>query len=114
MSFPATYNISYYKGDTYEFVIVPKNSDGTDFGLTGYTAAFSISNKLGGGGSFFTSGQAVVNTTNNTVTCTILPGVGANLNSSTTYYYDVQITDGSTKVFTLLNGTVTVTDDVRV
>jgi hypothetical protein len=113
MSFPATYNISYYKGDTYEFVVIPKNSDGTDFGLTGYTALLNISNKLGGGGSFFTSGQAVVSTTNNTVTCTILPGVGTNLNSSTTYYYDVQITDGSTKVFTLLNGIITVTDDVR-
>ena len=42
MAFPGTYNFSYYKGDTSEFVIRPKNSDGSSFDLTGYTADFFI------------------------------------------------------------------------
>ena len=33
MAFPGTYNFNYYRGDTNEFVISPKNSDGTTFQL---------------------------------------------------------------------------------
>jgi len=36
MAFPGTYNISYYKGDTYEFRIYPKTADGDVFDLTPY------------------------------------------------------------------------------
>jgi len=112
MAFPATFNISYYSGDTYEFVIAPKNSDGTDFSLTGFTAGMRIATSRGASPSFSTTAQTAINTTLNTVTCTILPGVGATLNPSVVYVYDVEITNGSTQVFTLLTGNINVTEDV--
>lgn len=112
MAFPATFNISLYSGDTYEFVISPKNSDGTDFSLTGFTAAMTIATSRGSSPSFSTTAQTVVNTTLNTVTCTILPGVNNSLTPGTTYVYDVQISNGSTRVYTLLTGNITITEDV--
>lgn len=112
MAFPATYNLSLYSGDTYEFVVVPKNSDGSEFSLSGYTAAMRIASSRGSGPSFSVSVQTVVNTTLNTITCTVLPGVSGSLNAGQTYVYDVEVTNGSTKVYTLLTGNVTVTEDV--
>ena len=46
-----------------------------------------------------------------TVTCTILPGVGRDL-APGTYVYDVQITTGASVIFTILTGSITVTDDI--
>jgi hypothetical protein len=40
-----------------------------------------------------------------------LPGVGRQLNPGT-YVYDVQITSGAAVIYTLLTGTITVTDDI--
>jgi len=40
MAFPGSYNFSYYRGDTAQFVVRPKTSTGAAFNLTGYTAAF--------------------------------------------------------------------------
>jgi hypothetical protein len=50
MAFPATYNISYYSGDTYQFIIKPKNSNGSSFSMpsTIYTPKFYISPSRGG------------------------------------------------------------------
>jgi len=111
MSFPGTYNFSYYKGDTNQFVIRPKTSNGGAFDLSGYTALFFIASSRGNNPSFRVEAQAVVDTVNDTVTCTILPGVGGTL-SSGTFVYDVQITSGASLVFTLLTGTITVTEQV--
>ena len=52
MAFPGTYNFSYYKGDTNEFVIRPKNASGSAFDLTGYTAAFFIASARGDNPAF--------------------------------------------------------------
>jgi hypothetical protein len=112
MSFPATFNISLYSGDTYEFVISPKNSDGTPFDLSTFTATMTIATTRGSSPSFSTNAQAVVNTTLNTVTCTILPGVNNSLNPAITYVYDVEIRSGTTRVYTLLTGNITITEDV--
>lgn len=52
MAFPGTYNINYYKGDTFEFNVYPKNSDGTVFNLNtdpAYTPTFTIATKRGSG-----------------------------------------------------------------
>ena len=111
MAFPGTYNFSYYKGDTSEFVIRPKNSDGSSFDLTGYTADFFIASSRGNTPSFRVEAQAVVSAVNDTVTCTILPGVGGTLNAGV-YVYDVQITSGPSTVFTLVTGNITVTEQV--
>ena len=111
MAFPGTYNFSYYKGDTAEFVVRPKNSNGTAFPLAGYSAKFTIADKRGSSPTYSDEAQAVVDTVNNIVTCTILPGVGGLL-SAGTYVYDVQIDSGSSLIYTLLTGTITVTEQV--
>jgi hypothetical protein len=47
MPFPGIYNFPYYLGDTYTFVLHPKNSDGTPFDLSDYTAKFFIADRRG-------------------------------------------------------------------
>ena len=111
MAFPGTYNFNYYKGDTNEFVIRPKTSNGGAFDLSGYAADFFIATSRGDNPTFSVEAQAVVDTVNDTVTCTILPGVGGTLDAGT-YVYDVEITSGASLVFTLLTGTITVTEQV--
>jgi hypothetical protein len=110
MAFPGTYNFSYYRGDTNQFVIRPKNASGSSFDLTGYSAQFFIANRRGSTGTQFEA-QAVVDTANDLVTCTILPGVGRQLTAGT-FVYDVQITTGAANIVTLLTGSITVTDDI--
>lgn len=110
MAFPSTYNFNYYRGDTAEFVARPKNSnDGSNFDLTDYDASFTIANQRGALGTQYDA-QAVVNETTDIVTCTITPTVGREL-AAGTYVYDVQIENGL-EVYTLLTGTITVTDDI--
>ena len=111
MAFPGTYNFSYYKGDTAEFVVRPKNANGTSFPLTGYKAKFTIADKRGSAPTYSDEAQAVVDETNNLVTCTILPGVGGLL-SAGTYVYDVQVNYGANIIYTLLTGNITVTEQV--
>jgi len=110
MAFPGTFNFSYYRGDTNQFVIRPKNANGAPFDLTGYTALFTIANRRGATGTQY-EGQAVVDTVNDLVTCTILPGVGRSL-AAGTFVYDVQITTGAANIVTILTGSITVTDDI--
>jgi hypothetical protein len=109
MAFPGTYNFSYYRGDTFQFVVRPKTAGGSAFDLAGYTAAFTIATTRGATG-VQTACTAVVNATTDIVTCTITPAVGRTL-SAGTYVYDVQITNG-TQIFTLLTGSITVTNDI--
>jgi len=110
MAFPGTFNFSYYRGDTNQFVIRPKNASGAAFDLTGYTAIFTIANRRGSTGTQYEA-QAVVDTVNDLITCTILPGVGRQLTAGT-FVYDVQITTGASNIITVLTGSITVTDDI--
>ena len=114
MAFPGTYNINYYKGDRYEFVIYPKDAAGDEFDLTGYTSTFSIASSTGPDpdeGPF--GAEAVIGNDKDKVTCVILPLLGKdNLVAGTTYYYDVQVSNGDELVYTLLKGTISVTADV--
>lgn len=109
MAFPGSYSFGYYRGDTAEFVIRPKTANGGTFDLAGYTAAFTIANIPGPTGTQ-TAAIAAVNTTTDIVTCTITPAVGRTLPAGI-YVYDVQITNG-TQIFTLLNGSISVTNDI--
>jgi hypothetical protein len=113
MAFPGTYNFSYYRGDTYQFVIRPKNANGTTFALDDYAgnADFTISNRRGSTGTQI-SATATVDTANDIVTCTITGATGRGLVGGTTYVYDVQIDNGAGIIFTLLTGSITVTDDI--
>lgn len=111
MAFPATYNFNYYRGDSYEFVIYPKNANGTAFDLTGYNSnLFTVATGRGTTGTAI--GTGVVTTGSTSLTCKITPTLG-DLMSAANYVYDVQIhnTSASTK-YTLLTGAITVVQDV--
>lgn len=111
MAFPATYNISYYRGDTYDFIINPKNSNGTAFDLTGYSSLFTIASSRGDAEAFVASASATVNSSAATVTCKIPSHLGPVL-SGASYVYDVEIRNSASTTYTLLTGTITVTQDV--
>jgi hypothetical protein len=110
MAFPGTHNISYYHGDTFEFTVTPKASDGSAFSLSGYSSKFFIANKRGSGAIQYECTSSIAN---GVITCTILPSRGRDLTPGTTYFYDVQIAKSNDSVVhTLLTGTVTVTADI--
>jgi hypothetical protein len=118
MAFPGTYNIAYYKGDTLEFKIYPKDSAGNQFTLSGYSAPnFTIAVRRGdavAGDQAKVSAYAEI--VNNTyILCAIRPQDGASLVAGTTYVYDVQISksvDPYDYTYTLLTGSISVTDQV--
>lgn len=116
MTFPATYNISYYYGDTYEFRVFPKNSNGRPFNLDNFdTAKFVIAPTRGAVTSAQIPCYAVLNKDEGYISCAIRPNDATNLNSSTQYVYDVEITQTKSPydlVYTLLTGNVTVTQDI--
>lgn len=109
MAFPATYNFSYYRGDTSQIVIRPKSANGESFALAGYDADYTIANVRGSTGVQYIA-SATVDEVNDLVTCTISDTVGRNL-SPGTYVYDIQINNGL-QVYTILTGAITVTDDI--
>lgn len=111
MSFPGSYSFSYYRGDTFPFIIRPKDSSGSQFDLTGYTAIFTISSSRGPSPSSSYSGTAVVNDVDDIVTCTISATVGRNLDPAVAWVYDVQITNG-VEIFTILTGSISATNDI--
>ena len=124
MAFPGTYNFNYYAGDTFEFFVYPKNSTGGVFDdLSDYSALFVIGEFRGASASIIdsldiTSASATI-IDGDHVSCMILPAGGRQL-TSPTYLYDVQIENTNVsstsygKIFTLLNGTISVTQDVAV
>lgn len=109
MAFPGTYNFNYYRGDTNQFVIRPKNANGSSFDLTDYTATFTVANRRGSTGTQYEM-VAVVNELTDIITCTIEPNDGRLL-SPGTFVYDVQI-DNGIQIYTILTGSITVTDDI--
>lgn len=125
MPFPGTYNFSYYKGDTYEFKIYPKNSDSTVFNLAPYAdtetednARFFVSTERGLAGvenQIECSAQIVSELGESFILCTITPGQGSSMNAGTAYVYDVEIRkmlESTPYVLTLVTGNISVTDQV--
>lgn len=116
MAFPGTYNISYYKGDTYEFRVYPKDSSGNTFSLTSYdndNIIFSISTARGTTPTI--EGYAVKSDDGSYISCAILPANGEEMTAGTTYVYDIEISKTATPydlVYTLMTGTISVTDQV--
>lgn len=117
MAYPATYNINYYKGDTLEFRVYPKHSDGTVFDLSDYDdVAFWISTQRGTAG--IEDGHQCYSSISDDGTfilCAIRPADATSFAPGTQYVYDVEVTQTLApydKVYTLLTGTITVTDQV--
>lgn len=113
MAFPGTYNISYYKGDTYEFRIYPKNADGSIFDLTAYVGGGSYDHDNNPatpdiaydnvmfvfapsrGSSSWHKCLAWISNDKTHVQCVIRGGEDGDsqyLTPGTTYVYDVQVT----------------------
>jgi uncharacterized repeat protein (TIGR02543 family) len=117
MAFPGELNINYYKGDTHEFKIYPQKTDGSIFRLQDYSnATFTIATERGADPAQRIFGHASIDGSGTYITCAITPENGAEMQSDTTYVYDVQIyaqgTSTYDKVFTLLTGSISVTEDV--
>ena len=124
MAFPSTYNFNYYKGDTFEFKIYPKNSNGSAFDLSTYASTanppgetkFTIATARGSAGvAGKISCSAVISLSDNSITCMISPQNGSLLNANASYVYDVEISKssgGSATVYTLLTGSISVTDQI--
>jgi hypothetical protein len=114
MAFPATYNIRYYKGDLYQFVIRPKTSAGDIYPIDDatYDAYFRISTSRGGLPEETISADTSIG--DNSVTCELRPFTGDGLTPGVTYFYDVSLKDkeDSNVVYTLLTGSITVTGDI--
>lgn len=115
MPFPATFNIAYYQGDRYEFVIRPKANNGDPFNLTGYSGLFTVATTRGNPNAIVGTAQsASVNANAGTVTCVIQPSFGRTLTGSS-YVYDVEITasaSSGSNVYTLVTGNINVTRDI--
>ena len=121
MAFPGTYNIDYYKGDTFEFRVYPKDSNGNQFLINQYNQfRFTISNVRGetapaGVTKVTINGYAQISNDNQYILCAITPENGAQMVAGTTYYYDVEIGKISSPydfIYTLLQGTITVSEQV--
>jgi hypothetical protein len=110
MAFPGTYNFNYYRGDTFKFIVRPKDASGSPFSLTNFTGRMTIADRIGED-PIFAYVADVFKDNNGGLVCTILPTVGRELTPGTNWQYDVEIKNSS-EVFTLLKGTITVTDDI--
>jgi hypothetical protein len=115
MAFPGTYNINYYKGDTFEFRIFPKDANGAPFPLNNFTSAkFTIATTRGS--SNLIEGYAVISQDNTSIECAITPAMSSQLlMSQSPYVYDVEIGRDSSPydiIYTLLTGTIALTDQV--
>jgi hypothetical protein len=120
MAFPAVFNISYYRGDTYEFRIYPKDSSGNQFPLVGYDpisgVKFTMSTERGEDGiGDQIEGYSKISSDGTYIDCAILPLNGIAMDFSLNYVYDVQVFKSGTPydvVTTLLTGTISVTEQI--
>lgn len=117
MAFPGTYNFGYYRGDRFEFNVYPKNSDGTEFALSGYSAIFTISTARGAEGvADQLTADAVI--AGNILRCSIAPELGVLLDPARSYVYDIEISksvtdpEPETYTYTILTGSISVTDHI--
>ena len=85
MAFPGELNINYYKGDTYEFNIYPKKTDGTGFDLTGFLQeTFKIATARGAlSEAEYITGSARISDDNSYIACAITPAAGSAMTAAT-------------------------------
>lgn len=116
MAFPATYNFSYYKGDTLEFRAYPKDNSGLPFSLEGYEVSFTISTARGSDGLANQVSAFASIVDNASILCAIRPQDSLELANAASYVYDVEIRKVDATpyplVYTILTGTITVEDQV--
>jgi len=119
MAFPGTYNFNYYRGDTLEFRVYPKDSAGGTFPLSQYTGPgtstkFTIATSRGATSGLI-EGYAEISNDQTYILCVVTPANGAVMTAGTEYVYDVEIARSSASydfVYTLLTGNITVSEQV--
>ena len=132
MALPGTYNINYYKGDTYEFRIYPKTVDGSPYSLSPFvydddndeltvdfdSSIFAFADVRGGDSATgYHKCYAKISDDKTYITCAIRPEDAAYLDPAKTYVYDVQVSKPSNGgdypiVLTIMTGSITLTDQV--
>lgn len=111
MAYPYVYNINYYTGDTYQFVLYPKNDDGTTLDLSGFTSTLTIAPQRGAVSStLILSPQITLDPTR--ILCSIDAISGGSL-VNPIYFYDVEVSNGS-DTYTLLTGQINVQNQITV
>lgn len=120
MAFPGTYNISYYRGDTLEFKVYPKDSTGANFSLSSFneTVRFTIAPRRGAllaGEQRIQAYAKIID--GDYILCVIRPEDGQRMLVETSpYYYDIEIEDYDSesyvKIYTILTGEINVTEQV--
>lgn len=114
MAFPGTFDIQYYRGDTYEFKLYPKDASGAAFNLQGQDAVFTIATARGDGATQF-SAYAQVSSDLTHVLCAITPTASESMSDDVDYVYDIEISKAGSpypSVITLLTGNIIVTKQV--
>jgi len=119
MAFPGTYNINYYKGDTFEFRVYPKDSAGVTFPLSQFVSPngvtkFSIATSRGATTGII-EGFDEISNDQTYILCSITPANGAAMTAGTQYVYDIEIARSSASydyVYTLLTGNISVAEQV--
>ena len=111
MAIPATFDIYYYRGDTYPFYLNVKDSDGNlvDLEAAGYSALFTIATDRGP--SPDDSWTLTPTIDGSQLTCVITPTIGSQLVAGP-YVYDIQVKLDSSTVYTYVTGNIYVTLDV--
>jgi hypothetical protein len=118
MTFPGTYNLNYYKGDTLEFRVYPKDASGAAFPLSQFTSdnvKFTIASSRGDDPDVRVEGYTEIAEDNSNILCVITPEIATSLNADVDYVYDIEIARASSPyniVYTLLTGIVSIEDQV--
>lgn len=116
-----TENLELRRGDTHVFDLTILNAAGTAMNLTGATVRFTAKNNLSDadGSAVITkispsSGIVVTDAAGGLARLTLLPADTSSITQERVLYYDVQVTDGSSVVTTVLEGTLAIRLDVSV
>jgi len=114
MAFPATYNFSYYKGDTLQFNVYPKDNSGAPFSLDDFEVSFTIADKRGFQATQVEAYATIIDSTH--ISCAITPENSAALPGGSTFVYDIEIRKVDNQpyplVYTILTGTITTQEQV--
>lgn len=103
------------KRDTHKFTVTAKTSSGEIFDLTGYTMWFTAKLKATSddADAIISSEAAISDPATGIGKFTLTPLDTDIAVGKDKYQYDVQISDGAINVYTIVRGTLTVTQDVR-
>ena len=121
MAFPGNFNFNYYRGDTYEFKIYPKDSSGAQFDLSQFDKTegvkFVISSSRGADGlADQIEAFAEIAANETYILCAIRPQDATGMILGR-YVYDVELSRENVGgdypyTYTILTGNIDITDQV--